>query len=182
MDPATFMGGALAGNWLLAGGLDAAHALGADGGRVRGMRRQHQPIAGAKIGIAAAGVEHDPAPHAVQHLLVAVLVPAVDVARGIAPAVGVQAFRAHQRDDLVLAGRRPLLPVDHDAHRVTSCQLGVYEPGRSRTAGLVSGPALPPLYHWGKVLLVIAGGGACGASPVQGPGGGPDPGAVLAGG
>src|SRR5215469_3240907 len=60
-----------------------------------------------EIGVAAAGVEHNPATHAVQHLFVALLVPAVSVAWSIALAVRGEALRAHECDDLVLAHWRP---------------------------------------------------------------------------
>lgn len=72
----------------LAGGLQAADPADADGGRVRGLRWQHQPVAGTQIGIAAAGVEGDPAADAIQDLSIAVLVLAVGVTGGIAQACG----------------------------------------------------------------------------------------------
>ena len=58
----------------LARGLHVA-TVGADGRRVRGVRRQHRPVPGTEIGITAAGVEGDPAADAIQNLFVAVRVP-----------------------------------------------------------------------------------------------------------
>src|SRR6266567_2694662 len=66
----------------LAGRFDAAHALGADRCRMRGVRREHHLVSRAEFDVAAGGVEHDPAAYAIQHLFVAVLMPAVGVAGG----------------------------------------------------------------------------------------------------
>jgi Phage integrase family len=79
-----------------AGRFDAAHTFGADGRRVRCVRRQHHPVSWAELDIAGVGVEHDPATHAIQHLFVAVLVPGIGVAGGIAPPMGAQALCAHR--------------------------------------------------------------------------------------
>jgi hypothetical protein len=54
---------------------------------VRGVRWQHQPVSRAEINIAAAGVEHDAPAHARQHFFIAVFVPAIGVAWGIAASV-----------------------------------------------------------------------------------------------
>jgi len=62
---------------------NAAHTLCADSGCVTGVRWQHQPISGSEISVAHVGVEDDPAADTVQHLLVAVLMPAVRIARGV---------------------------------------------------------------------------------------------------
>jgi len=59
--------------------------LRADRCRVRGVRREDHLVSRAELDVAA-GVEHDPAAHAIQHLLVAVLMPGIDIA-GAAPPV-----------------------------------------------------------------------------------------------
>jgi len=51
------------------------------------MRWQREPVSGAEMSVADAGMERDPAARAIQHLSRAVLVPATGVAWGIAPAV-----------------------------------------------------------------------------------------------
>src|SRR6266567_4623585 len=84
----------------LAGRFDAAHALGADRCRMRGVRREHHLVSRAEFDVAAGGVEHDPAAHAMQHLFVAVLMPAVGVAGGVAPPVRAQAPGTHPGRDL----------------------------------------------------------------------------------
>ena len=61
----------------LARRFDAPHTFGADGCRVRYVRRQHHPVSWAEIDVASVRVEHDPATDAIQHLFVAVLVPAI---------------------------------------------------------------------------------------------------------
>src|SRR5215469_14924181 len=77
---------------LLAGRFDTAHALRADRCRMRGVRREDHLVSRAELDVAAGGVEHDPAAHAIQHLLVAVLMPAVGIAGAVAPAVRAQAL------------------------------------------------------------------------------------------
>jgi len=66
---------------------DAAPALRADRCRVRGVRREDHLVSRAEIDVTAGGVEHDPAAHAIEHLFVAVLMPAVGIARAVAPFV-----------------------------------------------------------------------------------------------
>jgi hypothetical protein len=91
----------------LPGRFNATYALCADGGCMTSVGRQHQPVSGSKISVARIGVEDDPAADGVQHLLVAVLMPAVGIAGGVTPPMGSQAVFAHPRDDLILAGDAP---------------------------------------------------------------------------
>jgi hypothetical protein len=77
---------------LLAGRFDAAHALRANCYRVSGVRREDHLVSRAEFDVAAGGAEHDPAAHAIQHLFVAVLMPAVGVAGAVTPPVRVQAL------------------------------------------------------------------------------------------
>src|SRR5690349_24781422 len=100
-------------NWalvLLAGRFDAAYALRADRCRVRDMRREDHLVSRTELDVAAGGVEHDPAAHAIQHLLVAVLMPAIGIARAVAPPVRAQALGTHPGRDLVFARRRTVMP------------------------------------------------------------------------
>jgi len=108
----------------LAGRFDAAHALRADRCRVRGVRREDHLVARAKLDVAGGGVEHDPAAHAVQHLLVAVLMPAIGIAGAVTPPVRAQAPGTHPGCDLVFAWRRAVMPLDCgiSGHRRTSSQ------------------------------------------------------------
>src|SRR6266702_6791240 len=111
----------------LAGRFDAAHALGADRCRMRGVRREHHLVSRAELDVAAGGMEHDPAAHAIQHLFVAVLMPAVGVAGGVAPPVRAQALGTHPGRDLIFARRRAVMPLHRStsAHRRTSSQARV---------------------------------------------------------
>jgi len=108
----------------LARRFDAAHALGADRCRVRGVRREDHLVSRAELDVAAGGVEHDPAAHAIQHLFVAVLMPAVGIAGAVAPPVRAQALGTHPGCDLVFAWRRAVMPLDRgiSAHRRTPSQ------------------------------------------------------------
>src|SRR5580693_10120053 len=107
-----------------AGRFDAAYALRADRRRVRGVWREDHLVSRAEPDVAAGGVEHDLAAHAVQHLFVAVLMPAVGVAGAVAPPVRAQALGTHPGCDLVFAWRRAVMPLDRSvsAHRRTSSQ------------------------------------------------------------
>lgn len=77
-----------------------------------GARWQYQPVSASKIIVVPIGVEDGPAADALQHLLVAVFMPAVYSAWGVTPGLGGQVFLAHARGDLVLARRRALMPVE----------------------------------------------------------------------
>ena len=109
---------------LLAGRFDAAHTPRADWCRVRGVRREDHLVSRAKLDVAAGDVEHDLAAHAIQHLLVAVLMPAVGIAGAVAPRVRAQALGPHPGCDLVFAWRRAVMPLDHgiSGDRRTSSQ------------------------------------------------------------
>src|SRR6516165_12225697 len=108
----------------LAGRFDAAHALRADRCGVRGVRRQDHLVSRAELDVTAGGVEHDPAAHAVQHLFVAVLMPAIGIAGAVAPAVRAQALGAHPGCALLFAWRGAVMPPGRGvrAHRSTSSQ------------------------------------------------------------
>jgi len=92
--------------------------------RVRGVRREDHLVSGAELDVAAGGAEHDPAVHAIQHLVVAVLMPAAGIAGAVAPPVRAQAPGTDPGCDLVFAWRRAVLPLDRSisTHRRTSSQ------------------------------------------------------------
>ena len=73
-----------------------------------------------------------PAAHAIQHLFVTVLMPAVGIAGAITPPVRAQALGTHPGRDLVFAWRRAvmLLHRSTSAHRRTSSQGECSEPPR----------------------------------------------------
>jgi hypothetical protein len=73
----------------VAGRLDAPRTVGAGGGRVRSVRWRAQPVAWAEFDVRAGGVEHGVAVDAILVFLVAVLVPAVGVAGGVASSMRV---------------------------------------------------------------------------------------------
>ncbi len=75
-------------------------ALRADHGRVRGMRREDHLVSRAELDVAAGGAEHDPASHAIKHLFVSVLMPAVGIAGAVASPVRAQALGTHPGCDL----------------------------------------------------------------------------------
>ena len=92
--------------------------------RVCGVRREDQLVSWAEFAVAALGVEHDPAAHAVQHLFMTVFMPAVGIAGPVAPPMRAQDLGTHPGCDLLFAGRRAVMPLDHgiSAHRRTSSQ------------------------------------------------------------
>ena len=97
---------------MLAGRLDAAHALRADRCGVRGVRRADHHVSRAALDVAVGGVEHDPVAYAIQHLLITVLKSAVGIAGAVAPPVRPKAPGTHPGRDLVFAGRRAVMPLD----------------------------------------------------------------------
>ena len=85
-------------NWALlslAGRFDTAHALRGDRCRVRGVRREDKLVSRPEFDVAVGGVEHDAAAHAIQHLFVAVLMPAIGIAGAVASPVRAQALGTH---------------------------------------------------------------------------------------
>ena len=83
----------------------AVAACGACGGRTIFVSR-------AEFDVTAAGAEHDPAAHAIQHLFVAVPMPAVGIAGAVAPPMRAQALGTHPGCDLVFAWQRAVMPLD----------------------------------------------------------------------
>src|SRR6188472_150954 len=81
-------------------------------------------VSRAELEVAAGCVEHDPAAHAIQHLLITELMPAVGIAGAVAPPVRAQALGPHPGCDLVFAWRRAVMPLDRgiSAHRRTPSQ------------------------------------------------------------
>ena len=118
----------------LAGRFDAAHAHRADCCRVRGVRRQDHLVSRAELDVAACGVEHDLAAHAIQHLFVAVLMPVVGIAGPLPHPCGLRPS-ARMRAAIWSS------PSGAPSCRLTAASAPIAEPHHRRECRVPSAPA-----------------------------------------